>query len=89
VKPAAAGQNIDVLACALLGHRLRFRSEGALMRWECERCGGASGEKAYAGSEQARRYATAMDREDRAVLGRRPLLSLLPLKLLSGARRRA
>jgi hypothetical protein len=68
---------------------LRFSSDGAVMRWECGRCGGASGEKAYARAEEARRYATALDREDRSAIGRRPLLSLLALRLLSGARRGA
>lgn len=57
------------------------------MRWECGRCGGARGEKGYADPQQAARYASALDREDRDAFGRRPLLSLLPLKLLARARR--
>ena len=53
----------------------------------CARGCGAAGEKAYAIAEQAHRYAHAFDRDDRDDLGRRPLLSLLPLKLLDRARR--
>jgi hypothetical protein len=52
------------------------------MRWTCERGCGAGGEKRYDTPEQARRYAQAFDREDRSDVGRRPLLSLLPLGLL-------
>jgi hypothetical protein len=50
------------------------------MRWSCERGCGAGGEKRYATAESALRYARAFDREDRRDLGRRPLLSLLPLR---------
>src|SRR5256885_2339121 len=32
-----------MLACRLLGHRYRFRAEGATMRWECARACGAGG----------------------------------------------
>jgi hypothetical protein len=71
----------------VFGHRLRYRSDGAVLRWTCERGCGACGEKAYATAEQARRYACAFDRDDRDKFGRRPLLSLLPLKLLERARR--
>jgi hypothetical protein len=70
------------LACRALGHRWRFAAEGETMRWTCERGCGAGGEKRYDTPEQARRYAQAFDREDRADVGRRPLLSLLPLGLL-------
>jgi hypothetical protein len=55
------------------------------MRWECERGCGFAGEKHYADASDARRYAAAFDREDRRDIGRRSLLSLLPLRL---ARRR-
>jgi hypothetical protein len=52
------------------------------MRWSCERCGAAGGEKEYASAADAARFAAAFDREDRADLGRRaPLVGLLPLRL--------
>jgi hypothetical protein len=66
----------------VLGHRWRFSAEGETMRWTCERGCGAGGEKRYDSPERARRYAQAFDREDRSDVGRRPLLSLLPLGLL-------
>jgi hypothetical protein len=68
--------------CSLLGHRYRFRSEGATMTWACERCGAVGGSKRYASQEEAARYARALDREDRSDLGKRaPLVGLLPLRL--------
>jgi hypothetical protein len=68
--------------CRLLGHRYRFRAEGQVMRWACERCGTPGGEKTYATPAEAVRYARAFDREDRQDLGRRaPLIGLLPLRL--------
>jgi hypothetical protein len=70
-------------ACRVFGHRWRFTAEGETMRWTCERTGcDAAGEKHYDTPERARRYAQAFDREDRSDVGRRPLLSLLPLKIL-------
>jgi hypothetical protein len=72
------------LACRVFGHRWRFSAEGATMRWACERDCGAGGQKAYDSAERAARYARAFDREDRSDIGRRPLLSLLPLKLARG-----
>ena len=74
-----------VLACRVFGHRWRFSAEGETMRWSCERGCGAGGEKRYDSAERAARFAQAFDREDREDVGRRPLLSLLPLGL---ARRR-
>ena len=38
------------------------------------------GEKTYASAAEARRYATAFDREDSDELGKRSPLSLLPLR---------
>jgi hypothetical protein len=70
-----------MLRCRVLGHRLRFRADGATMRWECERGCGEGGEKRYATAADARRYAAAFDRRDTEDLGKRPLLSLLPLWL--------
>jgi hypothetical protein len=66
-------------SCRLLGHRLRFSAEGETMRWECERGCGEAGSKRYASAEDAQRYARAFDRRDTEDLGKRPLLSLLPL----------
>jgi hypothetical protein len=72
--------------CRVLGHRYRFSAEGASMRWTCERCGeGAS--KRYASARDARRYAEAFDRREEQDLGKRPLLSLLPLWLARRAGR--
>jgi hypothetical protein len=51
------------------------------MRWECERGCGEGGSKRYLTAEEAQRYARAFDRRDEQDLGRRPLLSLLPLWL--------
>jgi hypothetical protein len=81
--PGTRSHNPGVpVACRLFGHRQRFAAEGATMRWACERCGGAAGEKAYATAADAARFAAAFDREDRGDLGRRaPLVGLLPLRL--------
>jgi len=74
-----------VRTCRLLGHRPRFTAEGQTLYWECERGCGERGEKRYRSAQDAARYAAAFNRQDREDLGRRPLLSLLPLGL---ARRR-
>jgi hypothetical protein len=66
-------------ACKLFGHRFRFHTEGETMLWECERGCGAGGSKRYASAADAHRYAEAFDRRDASDIGRRPLLSLLPL----------
>jgi hypothetical protein len=58
------------------------------MRWDCERGCGAGGSKAYRSAEDAARYARALDRPDSDALGRRPLLSLLPLGLARRAAER-
>ena len=71
-----------MLACRIGGHRFRFRANGQVMRWSCERCGATGGEKTYSSAAEATRFATALDREDRSELGRRaPLVALLPLRL--------
>jgi hypothetical protein len=78
-----------MLRCRLLGHRFRFSSEGQTMRWECQRGCGVGGTKAYASAADARRYAAAFDREDRADLGRRaPLFAGLPLRIAHALRER-
>jgi ribosomal protein L37AE/L43A len=70
-----------VLACRVLGHRYRFRAEGATMIWQCERCGDRR-TKTYPSAADAARFARAFDREDRHELGRRaPLIGLLPLRI--------
>jgi hypothetical protein len=80
-----------MLACRLLGHRYRFRAEGATMRWECARACGAGGSKEYETEADAQRFARAFDREDRDELGRRaPLFGMFPLRIyraLRGPRR--
>jgi hypothetical protein len=73
------------LACRLAGHRYRFWAEDETMRWRCDRDCGDEGSKRYASGAEASRYASAFDREDRDVLGRRAPLSLSVLRL---ARRR-
>ena len=71
-----------VLACRVFGHRYRFTADGAVMTWECQRGCGEIERKQYETAEQAARFARALDREDRADLGRRaPLIGLLPLRL--------
>jgi hypothetical protein len=77
-----------MLACRVFGHRYRFDADGNTMRWECIRGCGASGSKRYASAEQAARYAAAFDREDSEDVGRRPLLSLLPVWMARRAGRR-
>jgi len=52
------------------------------MRWTCERCGAFGGEKEYGSAEEARRFASAFDREDRDEIGRRaPFLGMFPLRI--------
>jgi hypothetical protein len=78
-----------MLACRLLGHRFRFRADGELMLWECQRGCGAGGSKRYETAADAQRYASAFDREDRDDLGRRaPLVGLFPLRIYRALRRR-
>jgi hypothetical protein len=77
------------LRCLLLGHRFRFRAEGAAMLWRCERCE-ERGRKLYDSPARARRYALALDREDRGELGRRaPLLGMFPLRIAHWLRTRS
>jgi hypothetical protein len=79
-----------VLACRVLGHRYRFRAEGAVLHWRCARCGAAGGSKHYPSAEQAERYAAALDRRDSDEIGERaPLLGLFPLRLWRALRRRS
>jgi hypothetical protein len=78
-----------MLACRVFGHRYRFAHEGATMRWACERCGAAGGEKEYGSAEEAARFARAFDREDRDELGRRaPFLGMFPLRIWRALSRR-
>jgi hypothetical protein len=78
-----------MVRCQLLGHRFRFTSEGDVMRWSCQRGCGAGGAKRYPTADDALRYASAFDREDRDDLGRRaPLIGLLPLRIVRALRGR-
>jgi hypothetical protein len=70
-----------------MGHRPRFTASGEVLTWSCERGCGAGGSKRYPTAADAARYAAAFDREDRDYVGRRPLLSLLPLGLARKSRR--
>jgi hypothetical protein len=64
-------------ACRVLGHRYRLRAESETTVPERMR-----GSKAYGSAADAKRYARAFDREDRADLGRRaPFLGMFPLRL--------
>jgi hypothetical protein len=72
-------------SCRLVGHRVRFWAEGSTMRWACERDCGLGGSNRYESARCARRYAAALDREDREDLGRRAPLSMV---VLSALRRR-
>ncbi|WP_326654536.1 hypothetical protein [Streptomyces sp. NBC_01750] len=57
------------------------------MRWQCARGCDAGGSKRYPTAEEAKRYARALDREDREDLGRRaPLVGLFPLRLMRALR---
>jgi hypothetical protein len=77
-----------MVACRVFGHRYRFEADGRTMRWTCQRGCGAGGEKVYTTAADARRYASAFDREDRADIGRRaPLIGLLPLRVWRAMRR--
>jgi hypothetical protein len=75
------------VACRLMGHRVRFEADGATMRWRCQRECGFGGSKQYDTPAEAARYARALDAEDRDELGRRSLLSLMPLRLARRGRR--
>ncbi|HET6830621.1 MAG TPA: hypothetical protein VFH44_04650 [Solirubrobacterales bacterium] len=75
-----------MLACRVLGHRPRFSAEGRTLTWRCERGCGAGGTKTYETERDAHRYAAALDRPDSDDVGRRPLLSLLPLRLARRSR---
>ena len=76
-----------MLRCRLMGHRPRFTATGEVLSWSCERGCGAGRSKRYASASEAARYAAAFDREDRHDIGRRPLLSLLPIGLARKSRR--
>ncbi len=56
------------------------------MHWECERGCGMEGSKRYDSPQAAAHYSAAFDKEDRDDVGRRPLLSLLPLALARRAK---
>jgi hypothetical protein len=77
-----------VLACRLLGHRFRFRADGATLRWECLRGCGAGGSKRYERPADAERYAHAFEREAGAADRAPPLVAALPLRLLRRLRAR-
>lgn len=71
-----------MLACRIGGHRPRYTVAGTTLLWQCVRGCGAAGAKDYATRVEAERYAGAFNREDRAAFGRRPLLSMLPIRLI-------
>ncbi len=69
------------LSCRTMGHRVRFSAEGTQMTWECARGCGFGGSKTYPDAETASRYAEVLDRDERDDLGKRSLISLMPLRL--------
>jgi len=71
-----------MLACRIAGHRPRYTVSGTTLQWQCVRGCGAAGAKEYAARAEAECYAGAFNREARAAFGRRPLLSMLPIKLI-------
>jgi hypothetical protein len=77
------------LSCRVLGHRPRFWAEGTTLRWECDRDCTEGGSREYETAADAERYARALDREDRDDLGRRSILSLMPLRLIRRQRAKA
>ena len=72
--------NGDVLSCRLLGHRWRFRADGTVLNWTCDRCGTVGGRRAYGSAADAQRYARALDEEPRRG-ARRFLLGAAPVWL--------
>jgi hypothetical protein len=76
-----------VLACRILGHRIRFRAEGAELHWECLRGCGAGGSKRYVTAQDASRYARGLERDAAADRGP-PLIAALPLRLVRRLRAR-
>ncbi|MGH3002537.1 MAG: hypothetical protein ACRDM1_07760 [Gaiellaceae bacterium] len=78
-----------MIRCRLLGHRYRFVTDGSRMSWTCGRCGHEGGVKEYGSPQEAERYASVFDREDREDLGRHaPLIAGLPLRLIRVWRKR-
>ncbi len=71
----------------MFGHRYRFRADGPTMTWTCQRGCAVGGSKSYASAAEARKFATAFDKEDADDLGRRaPLLGMLPLRMARAVR---
>ena len=72
--------------CRLLGHRWRSYAAGTTIRWDC----GAAAPRAARCTAQPKmpRGTRALDRRDSDSLGRRPLLSLLPVALARRASKR-
>jgi hypothetical protein len=48
-------------ACRLMGHRPRFRADGATLAWNCARGCGAHGLRRYATAREADRSSRAFD----------------------------
>jgi hypothetical protein len=68
-----------MLACRVMGHQVRFVTDGPTMRWSCERGCGEGGEKTYATAAEAERYAAAFNVRDSDKAHNHPTLSTLPL----------
>lgn len=87
--PGGAPTTTSHWKCVVVGHRIRFRSQGRTMSWSCEWCGGRTGSKTYESAAAATKYARAFDRRDSADAGRRaPILGMFPLRLWRLLRRR-
>ncbi len=55
----------QTLACRVFGCRFRFGTEGATLRWWCQRGCPSGGAKTYPTEEEAERMAAVRDREPR------------------------
>ena len=77
-----------MLSCRIFGHQPVFRTEGAILRWECGHGCGDGGSKTYDSAEAAARYAAVFNKRDADDLGKRaPVIGLLPLRLWRRFRR--
>jgi hypothetical protein len=77
-----------VSRCTIFGHRFRFTADGRTMRWACEHCGAAGGEKTYETPAEAARYAAALDKTDSSRTSSHNTLSTLPLAIARKLKRR-
>jgi hypothetical protein len=75
-------------ACEFIGHRYRYRTEGATVHWVCVRGCGETGRRSFATTRQARRHAAALNRHERGTQTRRLGPAALAARLLRLVRAR-